>query len=93
MADQGLCLAEGVCGGFDPALRRVGRGQAQQVPVLAQAPGSEQVRVRGRGLQAGDWVVAAGGHLLRDGEPVAPVDRDNAPVAAAAAPATPARAD
>ena len=68
-------------------------GQAQQVPVLAQAPGSEQVRVRGRGLQAGDWVVAAGGHLLRDGELVAPVDRDNAPVAAAAAPATPARAD
>ena len=68
-------------------------GQAQQVPVLAQAPGSEQVRVRGPGLQAGDWVVAAGGHLLRDGEPVAPVDRDNAPVATAAAPATPARAD
>ena len=32
-------------------------------------------------------------YLLRDGEPVAPVDRDNAPVATAAAPATPARAD
>ena len=31
--------------------------------------------------------------LVRRVEPVAPVDRDNAPVAAAAAPATPARAD
>ena len=37
-------------------------------------------------------VVAAGGHLLREGEPVAPVDRDNVPVTAAVA-ATPAQAD
>jgi len=40
-----------------------------RVPVLA-------------GLEAGDWVVAAGGHLLREGQKVAPVDRDNRPVAA-----------
>jgi len=34
------------------------------------------------GLRANAWVVAAGGHLLREGEVVAPVDRDNRPVAA-----------
>ena len=34
------------------------------------------------GLQANDWVVAAGGHLLREGQAVAPVDRENRPVAA-----------
>jgi multidrug efflux system membrane fusion protein len=33
------------------------------------------------GVSAGDWIVAAGGHLLRAGEVVAPVDRDNRPVA------------
>ena len=33
------------------------------------------------GVSAGDWIVAAGGHLLRVGEVVAPVDRDNRPVA------------
>lgn len=32
------------------------------------------------GLQPGDWVVAAGVHLLREGMPVRPVDRDNRPV-------------
>jgi multidrug efflux system membrane fusion protein len=36
------------------------------------------------GLHANDWVVAAGGHLLREGESVAPVDRDNRPVTVAA---------
>lgn len=52
-------------------------GQAQ-VPVL-------------EGLAAGEWVVAAGGHLLREGQAVRPVDRDDRPVpvpAAAPAPAT-----
>jgi multidrug efflux system membrane fusion protein len=33
-----------------------------------------------RGLNAGDWIVAAGGHLLRAGQKVAPVDRDNRPI-------------
>jgi multidrug efflux system membrane fusion protein len=32
------------------------------------------------GLNAGDWVVAAGGHVLRDGQHVRPVDRSNRPV-------------
>ncbi|MGN6512863.1 MAG: efflux RND transporter periplasmic adaptor subunit [Lysobacteraceae bacterium] len=47
---------------------RLGTWNEDRVPVLS-------------GLQAGDWVVAAGGHLLREGEIVAPVDRDNRPVA------------
>ena len=34
------------------------------------------------GVGLGDWVVAAGGHLLREGESVKPVDRRNRPVAA-----------
>lgn len=33
------------------------------------------------GLEPGDWIVAAGGHLLREGQVVAPVDRQNRPVA------------
>lgn len=33
------------------------------------------------GLQAGDWIVAAGVHLLRDGQKVRPVDRENRNVA------------
>jgi multidrug efflux system membrane fusion protein len=32
------------------------------------------------GVDASDWVVAAGGHLLREGEVVLPVDRDNRPI-------------
>lgn len=59
----------------DPATRelrlvpvRLGTWDEDRVPVLS-------------GLRAGDWVVAAGGHLLREGEVVAPVDRDNRPVA------------
>lgn len=32
------------------------------------------------GLQPTDWVVAAGAHLLREGEQVTPIDRDNRPV-------------
>jgi multidrug efflux system membrane fusion protein len=34
------------------------------------------------GVDANAWIVAAGGHLLRDGQLVAPVDRDNRPVLA-----------
>lgn len=37
------------------------------------------------GLRAGDWVVAAGVHLLQEGERIAPVDRDNRPVRAGVA--------
>lgn len=32
------------------------------------------------GLRPTDWVVAAGAHLLLEGEPVLPIDRDNRPV-------------
>lgn len=59
-------------------------GKAQRVPVSAGTFGTESVPVSGA-LKSDDWVVAAGGHLLREGEPVAPVDRDNRPVAAARA--------
>ena len=59
-------------------------GKALRVPVKAGTFGSESVPVSGA-LRAGDWLVAAGGHLLREGEAVAPVDRDNRPVTAARA--------
>ena len=49
-------------------------------PVRLGAWDEDRVPVRS-GLRAGDWIVAAGGHLLREGEVVAPVDRDNRPVA------------
>ena len=58
----------------DPATRtlklravRIGPYGEDSAPVLS-------------GLQANDWVVAAGGHLLREGQRVAPVDRENRPV-------------
>ena len=62
----------------------VRQGKALRIPVTAGTFGSDSVPVSGA-LQAGDWVVAAGGHLLREGESVAPVDRDNRPVAGAPA--------
>jgi multidrug efflux system membrane fusion protein len=46
---------------------QVGAFEADAAPVL-------------RGVAATDWIVAAGGHLLRDGQKVRPVDRDNRPV-------------
>lgn len=36
------------------------------------------------GIGPGDWLVVAGGHLLREGQAVTPVDRENRPVALAA---------
>ena len=57
------------------------------VPVRIGPYGEDRVPVSG-GLSANDWVVAAGGHLLRAGQKVVPVDRDNRPVAAAPAIAT-----
>ena len=51
---------------------QVGNFGAQSVPVLS-------------GLTADEWVVAAGGHLLREGQPVTAVDRGNRPVIAPAA--------
>ena len=48
-------------------------------PVQVGAYGNEHVPVTG-GLDRQAWVVAAGGHLLREGQKVQPVDRDNRPV-------------
>lgn len=46
---------------------RLGRYGETVVPVLS-------------GVAAGDWVVAGGGHLLREGQAVTPVDRENRPL-------------
>lgn len=62
-------------------------------PVRTGAFGEDGVPVLS-GLAPDDWVVAAGGHLLRAGLRVQPVDRDNralAPVGRAPATATAAR--
>src|SRR5690606_35297879 len=49
-------------------------------PIEAGPPGEARVPVQS-GLDADDWVVVAGGHLLREGQQISPVDRDNRPVA------------
>ena len=63
----------------DPATRqlhlrpvRLGRLGSDDVPVLA-------------GVSSRDWIVVAGGHLLHENQLVAPVDRNNRPVAIASA--------
>jgi len=48
-------------------------------PVQAAAYGDDRVPIL-HGLSAADWVVAAGGHLLREGQVVSPVDADNRPL-------------
>ena len=48
-------------------------------PVTLGAYGENGVPVLS-GLRPTDWVVAAGAHLLLEGEPVLPIDRDNRPV-------------
>lgn len=67
-------------------------GKVKSQPVQLGRYGETDVPVLG-GLKAGDWVVGAGGHLLREGQPVTPVDRDNRPVLAAKAPAVAKQAD
>jgi multidrug efflux system membrane fusion protein len=51
----------------------------KRVPVRVGPFGAESVPVLS-GVRAGDRVVAAGGHLLREGQVVAPVDRENRPL-------------
>ena len=58
-------------------------GSVHLVPVRAGAFAEDSVPVSGH-LAADAWIVAAGGHLLREGQKVMPVDRDNRPVAATA---------
>ena len=62
----------------DPATRRL-----HLAPVVLGPYGEDRAPVL-EGLAAGDWIVVAGGHLLREGEPVMAVDRDNKPVFTAA---------
>lgn len=52
---------------------------AKLVPIQTGPFGEDRVPVKS-GLSPDVWVVAAGGHLLRDGQKVLPVDRDNRPV-------------
>ena len=59
------------------------RRSARLVAVETGPYGEAEVPVL-RGLRATDWVVVAGVHLLREGQPLKPVDRDNRPVPAAA---------
>ena len=59
---------------IDPASRKV-----HLTPVRTGAFGSETVPVLA-GVAADQWIVAAGGHLLHEGQLVAPVDRENRPV-------------
>lgn len=58
----------------DPATSQVKKALVQLGPY-----GETRVPVLG-GLAPQDWVVVAGAHLLREGQKVRPVDRDNRPV-------------
>lgn len=51
-----------------------------RTPVRVGAYGQERVSIL-EGLKESDWVVAAGAHVLLDGQKVRPVDRDNRVVA------------
>ena len=62
----------------DPATRTL-----KSVAVTLGTMGDSRVPVLS-GVGAGDWVVAAGGHLLREGLEVTPVDRQNRTVELAA---------
>lgn len=69
----------------DPATAKVGLRPVQVGPY-----GEAMVPVTA-GLQPGEWVVAAGVHLLLEGQRIKPIDRENRPVALATA--VPATAD
>ena len=58
----------------DPATRRL-----HLTPVQLGPLGEDSAPVL-RGIAVDAWIVAAGGHLLREGQAVTPVDRDNRPV-------------
>lgn len=63
----------------DPKTRKL-----HATPVQLGPFGEDSAPVQGN-ISADDWIVAAGGHLLREGEVVTPVDRDNRPVMPVAA--------
>lgn len=56
-----------------------GGERVKRVPVQIGAYSETDVPVSG-GLSPDDWVVISGVHLLRENDPVKPVDRDNRPV-------------
>lgn len=58
-------------------------GKVRSRPVTLGRYGENSVPVL-KGLKPDAWVVAAGGHLLREGQPVTPVDRNNKRVAPSA---------
>lgn len=60
-----------------------GNNTLQRVPVRVGAYGQDSVPVL-EGLSASDWVVAAGGHVLHEGQQVRPVDQSNRTVNLAA---------
>ena len=72
-------LQRTAAGGSAVFVADLNSGTVKLRPVQTGAYGPERVPVSS-GLQPGDWVVAAGGHLLRDGQKVVAVDRDNHPV-------------
>ncbi len=53
--------------------------KARRVPVRIGSYAADGVAVLS-GLKPTDWVVAAGGHLLHEGQAVLPVDRSNRPI-------------
>ncbi|QNP42100.1 efflux RND transporter periplasmic adaptor subunit [Lysobacter solisilvae (ex Woo and Kim 2020)] len=59
----------------DPATSKL-----QLVPVQLGTFGESNAPVLA-GVRADAWIVTAGGHLLREGQAVAPVDRENRPIA------------
>lgn len=79
-------LQPGPDGGHSVWVVEPADGTLRSVPVKLGDFGETRVPVLS-GLSADDWVVSAGGHLLREGQRVSPVDRDNRPVAAASSPA------
>ncbi len=60
-----------------------GTRKVHLTPVRLGTYGEDRVPVLD-GVEADAWIVAAGGHLLREAQTVAPVDRDNRPVLPAA---------
>ena len=54
-------------------------GTLHLVPVQLGPYGEERVPVLS-GIAPNDWVLAAGVHLVREGQRIEPVDRDNRPI-------------
>jgi multidrug efflux system membrane fusion protein len=77
----------------DPALWVVDPKTAKVAlrPVLIGPYGESVVPVLS-GLKPGEWVVAAGVHLLLEGQEIKPIDRDNRPVKLLSEPAAEAPA-